>query len=362
MKICFLAGANSLHSHRWIKYFVNKGYKIYWVSLMQSLEPLPDVVFCDIGPLSTNPIIITYQAIKFKQLIRKIKPDILHIHSVGTYGVIGAFANFHPMIATAWGSDVLIAGKSIIKRPLVKFVLRNADLITCDADHMIDNMVKLGTDIRKIKLVYFGTELDKFKPGAKDRDQLDKWRVCDSPTVISLRNLEPIYDIETLIKSIPIVLRYVPETKFIIAGTGSQEKYLQDLAKSLGVIDSIRFIGRYLHNDLPTYLNSVDIYVSTSLSDAGIAASTAEAMACGLPVIITDSGENKKWINDGKNGFVVPIKKPDILAEKVTYLLRNNEIRKQLGINGRKTIEDKNNYYKEMGKMEELYEKILAAR
>lgn len=359
MKICFFAGANSVHSHRWVRYFVTKKNEVHWISLMPSIEPLQNVQFYNIGPLSTNPLKILIQTIKFKKLIKKINPDILHIHSVGTYGLIGILSNFHPVIVTAWGSDVLLGRKSIIKRPLVRYVLKKADSITCDADHMIEVMADLGITKEKMKLVYFGVEPDKFKPASKNKELLKKWNVNNSPSVISLRNLEPIYDIETLIKSVPLILKNFPEVKIIIAGAGSQENYLKELSQSLGVQNSIRFIGRYSHDELPIYLNSIDVYVSTSLSDAGIAASTAEAMACGLPVVITNSGENDKWVCDSYNGYIVPVRNPKILSEKIVYLLKNPDLRKKLGENNRKTIEDKNNYYKEMEKMEHFYRSLI---
>jgi glycosyltransferase involved in cell wall biosynthesis len=103
----------------------------------------------------------------------------------------------------------------------------------------------------------------------------------------------------------------------------------------------------------------MDVYVSTSLSDAGIAASTAEAMACGLPVIVTDVADNRDWVEDGDNGFVIPVKSPKLLAEKIIYLLKNENIRKKFGKSGRKIIEERNNYYKEMEKMENIYEKLM---
>jgi glycosyltransferase involved in cell wall biosynthesis len=123
----------------------------------------------------------------------------------------------------------------------------------------------------------------------------------------------------------------------------------------------VRFVGWISNDELPRYLASSDIYVSTSLSDAGLSASTAEAMACGLPVIVTDSGENRVWIEDGKNGFVVPLANPKILAEKIIYLIKNKDIKARFGEINRKIIEERNNYYKEMAKMERIYEEILAS-
>ncbi len=103
----------------------------------------------------------------------------------------------------------------------------------------------------------------------------------------------------------------------------------------------------------------MDVYVSTSLSDAGIDASTAEAMACGLPVVVTDVADNKKWVDNGVNGFVVPVKDPKSLAEKIIYLLQNEDIRKKFGKINRKIIEERNNYYKEMKKMEDIYKELI---
>ncbi|GAH34462.1 unnamed protein product, partial [marine sediment metagenome] len=137
--------------------------------------------------------------------------------------------------------------------------------------------------------------------------------------IISFRSLEPIYDVESLIKAIPSVLKEIPSAKFIVAGDGEQRKYLENLGVSLGISGSIRFVGFVENDELPQYLASADVYVSTSLSDAGIAVSTAEAMACGLPVVITDFGDNRKWVENGINGFLVPPKSPEALASKIAY-------------------------------------------
>jgi glycosyltransferase involved in cell wall biosynthesis len=219
-------------------------------------------------------------------------------------------------------------------------------------------MIRLGAASEKISLIYFGIDTRKFTPGQKSETLRTKLGIYYSPVVVSLRNLEPLYDVESLIRSVPLVLKEVPETKFVIAGKGSEEKRLRELAKSLGVSDSVKFVGFIRNDELPQYLRVMDVYVSTSLSDAGISISTAEAMACELPVIVTDVVENRKWVENGVNGFVVPIKDPKSLAEKIIYLLRNEDKRKQFGEINRKIIEYRNNYYKEMGKMEVIYREL----
>ena len=360
MKLCFLAGANSIHSKRWIEYFARKGHQIHWLSLTpNSFGEIKNVKFYLLKGFSKKPLEILFNTIPVRRLIKKIKLDILHAHYAGVNGILGALSGFHPFVLTAWGSDILIASKSRIVRPLIKFALNKADLITCDAEHMREVMIKLGVDAAKIKIIYFGVDTQKFSPGLKNKEIIQKLNLDNSPLIISLRSLEPIYNLETLIKAIPLVLREFPEAKFIIAGKGSKEEKLKNLAETLKVSENIKFVGFILNEELPKYLRTADIYVSTSLSDAGISSSTAEAMACGLPVVITDTGENKEWVKDDKGGYLVPTKNPALLAEKIINLIKNENLRKEFGKTNREIIKEKNNYYKEMAKMGKFYEEIV---
>jgi glycosyltransferase involved in cell wall biosynthesis len=287
----------------------------------------------------------------------------VHAHYVTNYGLFGALCNFRPFVITAWGSDVLIVPEarliSTIKLLVARYTLKKADAATCDASHMKEAMVKLGISAEKVNIIFFGIDTRKFTLGEKNETLRAELGVSDSPTVISLRNLEPVYDVETLIKSAPLVAKEIPKTKFLIAGKGSEEKKLRELAKSLGVLDSVEFIGFIQNDRLPEYLNSIDVYVSTALSDAGIAASTAEAMACGLPVIVTDVADNRMWVKDGVNGFIVPVKDPEALAQRIIDLLKNEGIRGRFGNINRKIIEERNDYYKEMAKMEDIYRELV---
>ena len=178
--------------------------------------------------------------------------------------------------------------------------------------------------------------------------------------VISLRNFEPVYDISTLLRAIPLVLRVHPAVRFTIVGRGSLAEELKAQAQRLGIHAAVQFIGFVPNDQLPELLRSADVYVSTSLSDAGIAASTAEAMACGRAVVITDSGENGKWVRDGFNGFLVPVSQPEILAERICRLLSDADMRHSFGAAARTVIMERNDYTVEMTKMQALYQALAA--
>jgi len=363
MKLCFLADVRSIHTRRWVEYFA-KEHEIDMITLNYTNKEgiIQEEVYEKMGvrvhKVSKTMPFLLFAPFKIRRLIKKIKPDIVHAHYVTQYGFCGAFSGFHPLVISAWGSDVLVdPKKSKIFGFMVKFGLGGADLITCNGENLKETIMELSKDHQKIKIVYHGVDTKNFNPSKRDKAIIKSLFKDDFPTVISTRGLKPIYDVESLIKAIPLVLKQVPDAKFIVANNGSQEAHLKELAKSLDILDSIKFVGMIKHDELPKYLASSDVYVSTSLSD-GIALSTMEAMACELTPVITGVGDNKNWVRDGQNGFVVSTKDPKSLAEKIIYLLENEDVRKRFGEVSRKIIEEKGDYYREMEKMKELYEEM----
>jgi glycosyltransferase involved in cell wall biosynthesis len=220
-------------------------------------------------------------------------------------------------------------------------------------------MVQLGADPQKIRLVCFGVDTEEFRPDKKDNRLRERLGIFDSPMIISMRRLEPVYDVATFVKSIPLVLAEFPDAKFVIGSNGSQREYLVQLAKSLGVFASVRFVGYVPSEELPVYLASSDLYVSTSLSDAGLAASTAEAMSCGLPVVVTDFGDNRLWVQDGANGFTVPVNDHESLASKIVFILKHKDVKERFGRRNRQIVQERNNWAKEMEKMQDLYKELI---
>lgn len=360
MRICFFGNPNSVHSYRWAKYFANKGHDIFWISpgveSNSDMRRIADVHV--IKKVSIKVLRPLFYAIHLKRILKEVSPDVFHVHQVWIGGLIGAFIGFQPYIITAWGSDVLNAEKSWLKKPLVRFALNRADLVTCDAYHMRNAMLRMGVNSSKIQIICFGVEVDKFCPGERNKEMEKKLNIDGSPVVISLRSFKPIYDVESLINAVPLVRNDIPSVKFMIAGEGPLEGKLKNMTEFLGISESIRFVGSISHEELPEYLRLSDVYVSTSLSDAGISASTAEAMACAVAPVITDFGDNGKWVEDGSNGFTIPLKSPKVLAERIVQLIRDKDKRQRFGRLSREIIQERNNWEKEMGKMERLYQKF----
>jgi glycosyltransferase involved in cell wall biosynthesis len=359
MILAIFADARSIHSRRWVDYFATRGHTVHWISLAPFVGSGPagaELHWTGEYPSGVLSFLRTARALR--RILARVHPDVLQVHSVGTYGLVGALSRFHPVVATPWGSDVLLGAKSLVKRPLIKFVLRGADRITCDAFHMQDALVKLGTDAAKIEIVFFGTDTQKFRAGLDGKDIRYRFAETGGPIILSTRTLEPIYNVSSLVRAMPRVLREMPNARCVIVGGGVEREQLVALAAELGVAHGVCFVGPITGEEMPRYLAAADIYVSTSLSDAGLAASTAEAMACELPVVVTDSGENDKWVVNGAGGYVVPVRDPDALATRLIRLAARPDERAAFGAFNRRVIEERNNYDVEMQKIERLYTKV----
>lgn len=370
MRLCFVGSIGSVHTERWIGYFAKNGHEVHLLAPAHASGLGMDGVTLHsfrtfrtrIRPLDLilNSLIALPQALWFRALIRRLSPDVVHAQYINDAALYAALSGFHPFVVTAWGSDVLIGPmRSMIHCFIARYVLRKADLITCDADHMKQALVRLGADPARVSIIHFGTDTEEFTPQRRDPRLRKELGLDQGPVVLSTRRLEPIYDVETFVRAIPLVLRRMSEVRFVIAGSGSEEPRLRAMAESLGVKAAVQFVGRLSPEELPRYVASADIYVSTALSDGGLASSTAEAMACGLPVIVTDVGDNRLWVEDGVNGFVIPPRDPEALASRIVHLGKHEGERKRFGRVGRGIIEGRNRWQTEMERMRSLYSELV---
>lgn len=368
LTICYLADASSIHTQRWVNYFANKGHGVHLLSFTPvENEKTKSVRF----HLLKNKIDIKTRKISYilnilptifqtKKLLTNIQPDVLHAHEAVNYGRLAALTGFHPLVITPWGTDIFIKSEKLFQKPITRVTLARADLITCDGENTKQSMVeRFGVNPQNIALIRFGVDTKKFIRMQKDEKLKRKLGIFDKKIVISLRGLARSHGVATLIEAIPFVVKKIPNVVFIIAGDPLYDppymEKIQTLVSSLNAAKAITFVGTISPDELPRYLNLADVYVSTALSDSGLSSSTAEAMACELPVVLSDSGDNKQWVQNGKGGFIVPCGDARALANRIIQILETENARKTYGTVNRAAILERNDYETEMAKMETLY-------
>lgn len=177
-------------------------------------------------------------------------------------------------------------------------------------------------------------------------------------TILSNRNLLPIYNVSLLIRAIPIILREESKVKFIIAGEGPEREKLEREVRSLNVSEFVHFLGRIPHDAMASLLSQTDIYVSTSLSD-GTSVSLLEALASGAFPVVTDIPSNREWICEGENGFLVPTDQEEVLAKRIIEAVRNKAMLEKSRNENLSLIEERALWPATIEKTKRIYEGIL---
>jgi len=250
---------------------------------------------------------------------------LIHAHWAIPTGLIGALVGSFlktPLIVTIHGSDFRIG---TMKTPTLKrifvYVCGKAKHIICVSEVLKRDIEKLGIKGENISVFPMGVD-ESFFRSLTNRGVN---RTGQGFTILSNRQLQPIYNISLLIRAIPIVLKEEPNAKFIIAGIGSERENLEKQVKDLNISPSVHFLGWVNHEEMPKLLSRTDIYISTSLDD-GTSVSLLEAMASGAFPIVTDIPSNREWITDGENGFLVPLDEERFLAGKIVEAIRNRDL------------------------------------
>lgn len=152
------------------------------------------------------------------------------------------------------------------------------------------------------------------------------------------------------------------EIKLLVIGYESElsSQQILDLAESYGLKKKTIIIKEWVN--LPQILSIIDIGVVSSIGSEANSRSTLEFMACGKPVVATKVGVIPELIEPGESGFLVPPKQPEILAEKITELVRDKEKREVMGLLARRMVEERFSQQTMVDKTEELYYRIVSQK
>ncbi len=362
MRIAYLSIGGHIHTERWLRYFARKGHDVHLLTVQPA--PIEGVTIHDIRTgISVKPLHYAVALGKVRRILRQIRPDLLHTHFLTGYGYWGAYSRFHPFIMTVWGDDVYTTPhESFLKGRLARTALRCADLITGDSEDILEHVVAMGGDADKCRVVQWGVDLDRFQPEAPTAVREKLGIPSASPLVISIRSFtQAYYNIDTIVRSIPAVLRERPATHFIIAGNEGDDTELRQLADELGIGPNAHFVGRIPHEELPAYLATSDVFLSVPSVDA-TPVSLLEAMACGTAVVISDLASGLEWVTHEENGLVVEAANRVELEDAVLRLIDAPEMRLSFARIGVEMVREKADHQAHMAGMEKLYLELVSGK
>jgi len=285
--------------------------------------------------------------------------QMIHVHWAIPTGLIGvgiAFLSRKPFMVTIHGSDFRLAmdESSFLKR-IFLYVCKRANHIHCVSEGMRRGLEDLGINGGRISAFPMGIEGDFLNKEGAQRAGFDN----RPTTILSNRNLLPIYNVSLFIRAIPLVLREESKVKFLVAGDGPEREELEKEAKNLRIEDFVQFLGRIPHDAMLNLLSQTDIYVSTSLHD-GTSVSLLEALGSGAFPVVTDIPSNREWISDGENGFLVPTDKERTLAIQIIKAIRNRSMAEQARQKNLRLVTEKVLWPATIEKTKRIYEIVLS--
>jgi len=352
MKVLYISDAKSIHTRRWAEHFRDLGYEIHVASFRSAVIPgvivhlLPTYGLGRFGYFLAIPTI--------RALLKSIRPDVVHAQYLTSYGFLAVAAQAHPLITTAWGTDVLISpGESHLSRFIASFALRYADVVTTVAEHMDQAVVDLGARPEDVVSVPFGVNINVFH-----------WPDLPTPgppplRVISTRNFAKIYSVHTVVNAVQILHDMGCHVLLDLVGDGPLRTELEAQVKKAMLHDIVFFHGHVESSKLVELLGSAHIFVSSALSD-GNNVSLNEAMACGCFPIATDIPANSQWIAHGVNGFLFPAENMNILAELLVRVSSDNKLRDEARVKNRMIVKERANWNVCTKEMQSIYEKLAA--
>ena len=312
MRICYLGDAN-VQVRRVAEYFAAGGDEVHVVTARPA--PIPGVhVHTFAGPLARGKGAFLLGIPAARKIISGLRPDILHVFYATSYGLVASMIPGPPVALSPMGTDLLIsANNSRLMSLMVRRAIRRADAIFSVAPHMTVKLLSLGAPASRIHTFPRGVDLDRF-PHKPRRFPPGRG------VVLSNRKMEPVYNIEQLIRAARLVVDRFPEVSFKLYGDGSLRGDLASLSRALGLGEHVIFAGAVDHVLVATTLEQSDLYVSCSRSD-GTSVSLLEAMASGLYPIVSDIEANRSWIRNRENGLLFRLDDPASLADAICSIV-----------------------------------------
>ena len=227
-----------------------------------------------------------------------------------------------------------------VTRPLIK----RASLFFYLNNHCRRNLEWLGVPPGRIKRHMYGTwgvdpaEFTPLRDGTEPA-----WG--PGPHLLFVGRLSREKGLSSLLTSFSLVNRQIPEARLHIIGGGPVLPAARDLARSLGVVSKVEFLGPVRNRKLPAFFRAADLLLSPSVTtgrfEECVGMVNIQAMSCGLPVVSTRSGGIPEYVPDGRAGLLVEENNPRQLAEASLKLAHDSRLSRSLGRYGRTWVQDR---------------------
>ena len=197
--LCLLGDANSVHLRRWAQEMLARGWRVSVVTARP--QPMDDVEQRGLAPVLRQTDWL-WRAGAARRHVQDLAPDIVHAHYVTSYGTLAARCGRHPLVMTAWGSDLLVTPRqSALLRWLTGWTLRHADLVTGDSQDLVEAIDAYGPRRPAVR-IHWGADTARFHPVP--------WAAKPGFGIASLRAWDDNYRIQVIVAALGRLLQAAP--------------------------------------------------------------------------------------------------------------------------------------------------------
>ncbi|CAN5201692.1 hypothetical protein BH09PAT2_BH09PAT2_02020 [soil metagenome] len=215
----------------------------------------------------------------------------------------------------------LAAFATFLEMKVMPFVYKNIQIITV-SESSKKEIEAQHLSTKEPVIIYNGVDTNTYKPGLRDH----------APVVTYIGRLKKYKSIDVFLKSAKIVLEVAPKVKFVIGGDGEEMTTLKQMAKKLGIEKNVEFFGKLSEDRKLALYQRSWVFVQPSFME-GWSLTTLEANACGVPVVASRVAGLRDAVRDGETGYLAEYGNEQVFAEKILFLLFNEEKRNTMSEN-----------------------------
>ena len=342
-------------------------FKVHLACLSPKGSLRPTIEDLDLGEIPAFPLTSFYdrnalsQLRRFVQWLKSTHISILHTHDFYTnvFGMAaGALARVPVRVASMRETTGM---RSSSQLRVQKIAYSLAHHVVANSGAVKEMLIAEGSRPEKVTVIYNGLDFRRLDCLASRPKALSLLGLPDEirqrrfiSIVANMRH--DVKDYPMFLRSARRVLEAVPESAFLLAGEGELSASLQALAAELGIQDSVFFLGRC--NNVAELLRISELCVLSSKAE-GFSNAILVYMAAARPVVATDVGGAREVIREGETGYLVPSGDDAQMAARLIALLRDPEMARRMGDEGRRVVEEKFSCDAQLSRTEELYNRLL---
>lgn len=340
-KIFFIADAKSIHTAKWVDYFVKKEYDVYLATFSSSNNTMCENVYF-LSEITSSykggNYHYLFKVLKLGRLLKRIKPNYINAHYSYSNGLIALLAKLYSKIdaelsIVCHGSDILAPPNQYVFDKVNRYILKRADKVYAVSDQIKDKIEILGIDLNKVFVGQYGISASSLNKD-KDIDILSNRAYLPNSRIDFL--LESLDNLKYKNLKIVFVLPHVSNFKF------------DELVNKYPDIIFRKHIG---YDEMLDLTRRAKIYVSATQSD-GTSLSLLEAMYLGCVPIVSNIVSNRSWVLDGINGYLFDTKQ-EFLTKLNNVMSSVNDQQEIIQLN-KKLLYEKGDHKRQMNKIEKF--------